>query len=1145
MSKNNITSIIVLIMSIILLLGACIGIVNIASITEASAEDNNTIQSDPQDNTIQQFCYFTTNDTFLIGNNYGDIIICVNTDSELERIKVVSSTFSFFSYEKLDTNSFVVSIACLDNTIDYYLSFECVLNNNTSIKSNIFAICNDYGIFYSDFSLDEARDKSQSYIRNNIEKSKAKKEDTINSVSKDTNITYEDAFALEKELSQTRGSKDTYVSGNVSWYDDNNTSHPLRNARIQAYDANSVGGDKLLGVTNTNYYGNYSITFQNNDTIFDHYGSDVYIRVYASDGNILVKRQTGSAYTQDSATYNDVSTGSTTTIDMSFNVGTDMAKAVQIFQAVEVGQYYAASMIGSTPTGVNVIYPYSDPNNPTGGCFYRNSESTIYIVDRGPKYQGDPYSYASWDVITHEYGHHIEYEMGIINLNGVPTYSHGFNSILSNDLLSKDYGIRVAWAEAWATAFGIIAQREYPYSISSISTADDLEYSSYNGAYINVETSNGRNGNTMRSGESCEGSIIAALWDIYDGANEAWDDIDLSASEWWDITTISETYTFSKFVQNFYDEYPEYESELGELLEYYKMCPSNFTWTWGSTTMSPPTISWSNDSGWTGYPFDYVLVMVSNYTDTIHQIVALGNTSGGTLTQEQWNTIIGWHTSELHLVIYATHNEAPETGAYATQTYIIDMPQFTTALKANGTLEITGPIGNLTGSVVIPSTLCNNTAVTSISNNAFSGQTSISSVSIPSSITSIGAYAFSNCTNLTSVYMSSANINRIEDHTFYNCPLTSLSWPNNNIAYIGNYAFFGSNLARIIITNETSYIGAYAFGDNSNLTIYSQNYSTGWDLNWNSSNRPFIWGCNLSSDGSYVISFEKTAISPMQNYNGTINNPTRSGYTFSAWYTTPDYAGTSYSTVESAPNGWLYAKWNSNSSGGSCITEGSLITLADGTQTAVENLTGNEELLVWDMLNGTFSSAPILFIDSESTTIYDVITLTFSDGTQVEVIDEHAFFDVTLNKYVFLRNDASQYIGHFFTKHNQMLTGIENVQLVDVDITPTITTAYSPVTYGHLCYYVNGMLSMPGNTESFINIFEVDPTIMAYDEDSMLQDIATYGLYTYEEFNNIIPIPELVFNAFNGQYLKVAIGKGITTLQEIQSLLDRYSVFFE
>ena len=39
-------------------------------------------------------------------------------------------------------------------------------------------------------------------------------------------------------------------------------------------------------------------------------------------------------------------------------------------------------------------------------------------------------------------------------------------------------------------------------------------------------------------------------------------------------------------------------------------------------------------------------------------------------------------------------------------------------------------------------------------------------------------------------------------------------------------------------------------------------------------------------------------------------------------------------------------------------------------------------------------------------------------------------------------------------------------------------------------------------------------------------------------------MPEEVFNAFNGQYLKIAIGKGITTLEEIGILLDRYMEYF-
>ena len=231
----------------------------------------------------------------------------------------------------------------------------------------------------------------------------------------------------------------------------------------------------------------------------------------------------------------------------------------------------------------------------------------------------------------------------------------------------------------------------------------------------------------------------------------------------------------------------------------------------------------------------------------------------------------------------------------------------------------------------------------------------------------------------------------------------------------------------------------------------------------------------------------------------------------------------------------------------SCVAEGTLITLADGSLKAVEDLTGNEELLVWNLLTGNFDTAPILFIDSDPDSVYEVIKLTFSDGTVVEVIDEHAFWDFNLNKYVFLRADASQYIGHWFNKQttddNNNLIWTE-AQLISVNIVEKTTSSWSPVTYGHLCYYVNGMLSMPGATEGLINIFDVDPETLCYDEEAMEEDIETYGLFTYAEFSELFPVSQTIFNAFNAQYLKVAIGKGLITLEEIGNLIELYSEFF-
>ena len=225
-----------------------------------------------------------------------------------------------------------------------------------------------------------------------------------------------------------------------------------------------------------------------------------------------------------------------------------------------------------------------------------------------------------------------------------------------------------------------------------------------------------------------------------------------------------------------------------------------------------------------------------------------------------------------------------------------------------------------------------------------------------------------------------------------------------------------------------------------------------------------------------------------------------------------------------------------------CIAEGTLITLADGSQKAVEDLTGDEMLLVWDLYTGTFGSAPILCIDSDPVGHYQVIQLSFSDGTAVDVISEHGFFDVDLNQYVYLDEYAAEYIGHAFWKQGE--NGMTAVTLVDVEISTEVTVAYSPVTYGHLCYYVNGMLSMPGGIGGLFNIFEIDAETMKYDAEAMAADIEQYGLYTYEELNALVPVPEVMFDAVNGQYLKVAVGKGIVTLEQIGELVERYSDLF-
>ena len=224
-----------------------------------------------------------------------------------------------------------------------------------------------------------------------------------------------------------------------------------------------------------------------------------------------------------------------------------------------------------------------------------------------------------------------------------------------------------------------------------------------------------------------------------------------------------------------------------------------------------------------------------------------------------------------------------------------------------------------------------------------------------------------------------------------------------------------------------------------------------------------------------------------------------------------------------------------------CVTPDTLITLADGTQVRVDSLTGDELLLVWNLETGRFDYAPIMFVDSEAEKNYEVIYLYFSDGTLVKVIGEHGFWDYDLNRYVYLDRNAADYIGHTFAKQDGDV--LAKVQLVNVEIKTERTTAWSPVTVGHLCYFVNGMLSMPGGVGGLFNIFEVDAQTMTYDFEAIERDIAEYGLFTYEELNAICPLTEDMFYAAGGAYLKISIAKGNLTMEELIDMIQRYSEY--
>ena len=220
-----------------------------------------------------------------------------------------------------------------------------------------------------------------------------------------------------------------------------------------------------------------------------------------------------------------------------------------------------------------------------------------------------------------------------------------------------------------------------------------------------------------------------------------------------------------------------------------------------------------------------------------------------------------------------------------------------------------------------------------------------------------------------------------------------------------------------------------------------------------------------------------------------------------------------------------------------CFTAGTLITMADGSKLPIEAVKQGDMVRVYDHENGCYTTKPVLFVEYDGDAEWNVINLEFSDGTTQKFIYEHGLFDLTLNKYVYITEENYQdFIGHQFAKEEA--EGYSAITLVDSYMQREFTGCYSMTTEYHMNHMANGMLSMPGGITGLFNFFEYDENL-AYDKALMAQDIEEYGLFTYEDFAAYMS--EETFNTiFPIKYLKVSLGKGLATFEDLEYIIERY-----
>lgn len=222
-----------------------------------------------------------------------------------------------------------------------------------------------------------------------------------------------------------------------------------------------------------------------------------------------------------------------------------------------------------------------------------------------------------------------------------------------------------------------------------------------------------------------------------------------------------------------------------------------------------------------------------------------------------------------------------------------------------------------------------------------------------------------------------------------------------------------------------------------------------------------------------------------------------------------------------------------------CFTPDTFITLADGSMIPVKELCVGDEVLVFDHVTGEISTSPVAYISIDKAEKWETISLMFEGGVTVDVIYEHGFFDLTTGGYVMINaENVSEYVGHTFAG----MAGADGetlgaLKLVGYEFGEAGSEAYSVVTAKDLNHFANGMLVFTDGIDGLYNIFEYGEG-MKYDEEAMAADIERYGLYTYEDWSDYLTYEQ--FLAYNVQYLKVSVGKGLITEEGIIALIDRF-----